>query len=375
LAIGSANTLPIATHTQKVNGMDRTELLKELAETPGVPGQEQAVRKVMQRHLEPLGELLSDNLGSVITRKAGTAAGPKIMLAGHMDEIGFMVTRISDDGYLKFHALGGWWEQVMLAQRVEVYTRNGPIIGVIGSKPPHILEASERTKVVDKEKMFIDIGAESRAEAEEWGIRPGDAIVPWGPFTPMRNPDLLMAKAWDNRFGCALVIETLRALQDQAHPNQVYGVGTVQEEVGLRGAATSTAVIEPDIGIAVDTGIAGDMPGVDPDKAAGKLGAGPVVLLVDGSMIGHTGLRNLVIDTAEAAEIPLQFDTMVRGGTDAGRMHIFGTGVPSIVIGIPVRYIHTHTAILHRRDFNQSVDLLVALIKRLDAETVATLKQ
>jgi putative aminopeptidase FrvX len=355
--------------------MDETlQLLKELAEAPGVPGQEEAVRQVMRRHLEPLGEVLTDNLGSVIGRKDGPAGGPKVMLAGHLDEIGFMVTRITDEGFLKFQTLGGWWEQVMLAQRVEVLTRKGPIIGVIGSKPPHILAPDERNKVADKKAMFIDIGAVSRAEAEAWGVRPGDAVVPVGPFAQMRNPELIMAKAWDNRFGCALAIEVLRRLKGQPHPNTVFAVGTVQEEVGLRGATTTTNVIQPDIGIALDTGIAGDMPGVSVDDAAGKLGGGPVVLLYDGSMIAHTGLRNLLIDVAEAENLPLQFDKMPGGGTDGGRMHIFGAGAPTIVLGVAVRYIHTHTAIMHRRDFDQAAQLLVALLQRLDGETVAKLK-
>jgi putative aminopeptidase FrvX len=350
-------------------------MLRELAEAPGVSGFEGATRDVMRRYLEPLGEVLTDNLGSVMGRKAGLEDGPKIMVAGHLDEIGFMVTRITDEGYLKFQTLGGWWEQVMLAQRVDVYTRHGPIIGLIGSKPPHILPPEERSKVVDKKQMFIDIGASSRAEAESWGVRPGDPVVPYGPFTTMRNPDLLMSKAWDNRFGCGLAIEMLRRLQGQSHPNVVYGVGTVQEEVGLRGATTTTNLIQPDIGIALDTGVAGDMPGVGPDDAAGKMGTGPVLLLYDGSMIPHVGLRNLVIDVAEAEQIPLQFDKMPGGGTDGGRIHVFGAGVPSVVIGVPVRYIHTNHAIMHRRDFDQAANLLVALMKRLDGETVARLKR
>ena len=355
--------------------MDETlQMLKDLAEAPGVPGQEGAVRQVMRRYLEPLGEVLTDNLGSIIGHKAGVEGGPRIMIAGHLDEIGFMVTRITDDGYLKFQTLGGWWEQVMLAQRVEIYTRQGPLVGVIGSKPPHILNPEERKKIVEKKAMFIDIGAASRAEAESWGVRPGDPVVPVGPFAQMRNPDLLMAKAWDNRFGCALAIETLRRLQNQPHPNSVYAVGTVQEEVGLRGATTTTNVIQPDIGIALDTGIAGDTPGISPDEASGKLGGGPTLLLYDGSMIAHTGLRDLVFEVAAAAQIPLQLDAMAGGGTDGGRIHIFGAGVPSVVIGIPVRYIHTHTAIMHRRDFDQAAQLMVALVQRLDAATVARLK-
>jgi endoglucanase len=190
----------------------------------------------------------------------------------------------------------------------------------------------------------------------------------------MHNEKFVMTKAWDNRFGCALAIEVLRRLKNDAHPNVVYGVGTVQEEVGLRGAVTSTNLIEPDIGFALDTGIAGDIPGVGPDEAAGKLGQGPVILIYDGSLIPHTGLRNLVLDVAEAEGIPIQFDRVAGGGTDAGRIHLAGAGVPSLAVGVAVRYIHSHAAILHRDDFDQAARLMTAVIKRLDQETVEQLK-
>jgi putative aminopeptidase FrvX len=350
-------------------------MMKELTDAPGVSGFEEPARAVMRRYLEPLGEILTDNLGSIAGRKVGKQGGPKIMLAGHLDEIGFMVTRITDDGYLKFQTLGGWWEQVMLAQRVEVYTRNGPVIGVIGSKPPHVLSPEERKRVYEKKDMFIDVGASSREEAASFGIRPGDPVIPVCPFTVMQNPKLLMAKAWDNRFGCALAIEVVRQLQNEQHENEVYAVGNVQEEVGLRGATTTSNLIQPDIGFAFDTGIAGDTPGVGPDEAESKLGKGPTILLYDGSLIPHVGLRDLVIDTAEAENIPIQFDKIAGGGTDAGRIHLNGIGVPSLVVGVPVRYIHSHASIMHRDDFDNAVKLMVAVVKRLDAETVAKLKR
>ena len=353
---------------------DTLKMMQELTEAPGISGFEEPVRRVMRRYMEPLSEILTDNLGSIVGRKVGQEGGPKILLAGHMDEIGFMVTRITDEGYLKFQTIGGWWDQVMLAQRVEIYTRQGPVIGVIGSKPPHILSSDERKKVYEKKDMFIDVGAFSREEAQSFGIRPGDPVVPVCPFTVMRNPKLLMTKAWDNRFGCALAIEVMRRLKGQPHPNVLYAVGNVQEEVGLRGATTTTNLIEPDIGFALDTGIAGDMPGVNPDQAQGKLGKGPVVLLYDSTMIPHVGLRDLVVDTAKAEGIPLQFDIMPGGGTDAGRMHIFSAGVPSLVVGVPVRYIHTDASIMHRDDFDSAARLLVAVVKRLDAEMVQQLK-
>jgi putative aminopeptidase FrvX len=368
------NDLPEYSEGSEAMTDETLQMLQELTDAPGVSGFEEPVRRVMRRHLEPLGDILTDNLGSIIGRKVGLAGGPRVVLAGHLDEIGFMVTRVTDEGYLKFQTLGGWWEQVMLAQRVEVYTRNGRFPGVIGSKPPHILTPEERNKVYDRKQMFIDIGAASKAEVEEWGIRPGDPVVPVCSFQPMHNPDLLLAKAWDNRFGCGLAIEVLRQLQSERHPNEVYAVGNVQEEVGLRGATTTTNLIAPDVAFAFDTGIAGDTPGIGPDEAAGKLGHGPVILLYDGSMIPHVGLRDLVIDTAREAGLPLQFDKMPGGGTDAGKMHVFGHGVPSLVIGVPVRYIHTNAAIMHRADFDLAVQLVVAVVKRLDADTVQQLK-
>lgn len=349
------------------------ELFRELTEAPGVPGFEEPVRAVLRRHLSPLGEILQDRLGSLVARKEGTHLQPRVMVAGHMDEIGFLVTRITDEGYLKFQTLGGWWSQVMLAQRVRVWTRQGPVLGVIGSKPPHLLEEEERKKPVDPKDMYIDVGATSREEAERFGIRPGDPVVPDSPFTVLHNPKLMVAKAWDNRFGCAAVVEILRALQDDPHPNTVYGVCSVQEEVGLRGAQTASHLVQPDVGIALDTGIAGDTPGVKPDEAQGKLGKGPVILLYDATMIPHVRLRDLVVDTAEQEGIPYQFDRVARGGTDAGRIHTFGVGVPSVVIGAPVRYIHSHNAVLHRDDFDHTVRLVTAVIRRLDAATLERL--
>ncbi|MGB9737815.1 MAG: peptidase M28 [Chloroflexus aggregans] len=351
------------------------QLFDDLIAAPGPSGYEGAVREVMRRYLEPISEIEIDYLGSIIAHRTGNPDGPRVALAAHLDEIGLLVTRITDDGFLKFQPLGGWWDHVLLGMRVEVIGRNGPIIGVIGAKPPHILSNDERSRLVDKKTIYIDIGATSRDEVVAWGVRPGDPVVPVGPLTPMRNPDLLMAKAIDNRVGCAIVVETLRRLVGVTHPNIVFGVGNVQEEVGLRGAATTTYTIQPDIGIAIDTAIAGDTPGVGPDDAMSRLGQGPALLLIDGSLIAHATLRHLVIDVAAEEGIPLQFDLMPGGGTDGGRMHIFGKGVPTVVIGPPARYIHSASAIVHRRDIEQTVQLLLALIQRLNSETVRQIRQ
>lgn len=350
------------------------QMLKELTDANGIPGNENEVRQVMRKMIEPYAnEVYTDRLGSLIAKKVGDANGPKIMIAGHLDEIGFMVTSIDDKGFLRFQTVGGWWEQVMLAQRVTVMTKNGNIPGVIGSKPPHILSPEARKKTVDKKDMFIDIGASSKEEALEFGVRPGDSIVPVCEFTVMKNEKLLMAKAWDNRIGCAIAVEVLRQLQNTSHPNIVYGVGTVQEEVGLRGARTSTHLIQPDIGFAVDVGIAGDTPGISEKEALAKIGHGPQIILYDASMISHKGLRDFVVRVAEEQQIPYQFDYVAGGGTDSGAIHLTANGVPALSITIPTRYIHTHAAILHRDDFENAVKLIVEVIKKLDHNAVKTI--
>src|SRR5699024_7509751 len=229
-------------------------------------------------------------------------------------------------------------------------------------------------KPVEIKDMFIDIGASSKEEAESFGVRPGDSVVPYFEFTQMNNEKMLLAKAWDNRIGCAIAIEVLNKLKDEPHPNIVYGVGTVQEEVGLRGARTSAHLIKPDIAFGVDVGIAGDTPGVSDKDADSKLGDGPQLVLYDASMISHKGLRELVVKTAEENDIPFQYTSMPGGGTDSGAIHLTADGVPSLSITIATRYIHSHAAMLHRDDFEHAVQLIVEVIKKLDKDTVASIR-
>ncbi|MFS0636357.1 M42 family metallopeptidase [Mesobacillus foraminis] len=344
-------------------------MLKDLTGARGIPGNEREVREVMTKYIAPYSdELTTDGLGSLIAKQGEN--GPKIMVAGHLDEVGFMVTNIDEKGFLRFQTVGGWWSQVMLAQRVTVVTRKGDVTGVIGSKPPHILSPEARKKPVEIKDMFIDIGAVSKEEAEEWGVRPGDMVVPYFEFTVMNNEKMLLAKAWDNRIGCAIAIDVMRQLKNEKHENIVYGVGTIQEEVGLRGARTSAQLIQPDIAFGVDVGIAGDTPGVSNKEAMGKMGDGPQIILYDASMVSHKGLREFVTDVADELKIPYQFDALPGGGTDSGAIHTSNRGVPSLSITIATRYIHSHAAMLHRDDYENAVKLIVEVIKRLDRETV-----
>lgn len=348
------------------------QLLKTLTEAHGVPGYEAEIRTVIRKYLEPLGELTQDKLGSLICRQPGD--GPKVMLAGHMDEIGFMIIHITKDGYLKFVQLGGWWDQVLLGHRVSIKTRHGDVTGVIGAKPTHVVTAEERNKVVPKRDMFIDIGATSLKEVEEAGVRIGDPVVPKAKFEVLAGSKTYLSKAFDDRMGCALVVEALQHYADNPHPNELFGVATVMEEVGLRGAVTSARAIEPDVAIILEADIAGDVPGIKPEQSRVKLGAGPSVLLYDSRMIPNLKLRDLVMDTADEEGIPLQVSSYaVVGSTDGAVIHLNGTGVPSIVLAVPARHIHSHGGIIHKDDYENGRRLVTALIKKLDQETVSGL--
>lgn len=356
--------------------MDERELLlKGLTEAVGVPGYEEQVRAVMRRYLQGIAEITQDQLGSFIAHLAGPEGSPRVMLAGHMDEIGFMVRHISDDGFLRFLPLGGWWEQVILGQRLQVITGQGRVLGVTGAKPPHLMDQEERGKMVQKKDMYLDVGASSKDEVAALGIRLGDPIVPVGDFTVMGNGKSYLAKAFDNRVGCALAVEALREMATSPRVNHLFGVGTVQEEVGIRGAKTAAHLIDPDVGIVLEVDIAGDVPGIKPEECAVKLGQGPSLLLYDARMIPNLRLRDLVIRTAEAEGIPLQFGAMSGGATDGAMIHLHASGVPCVVIGVPARHIHSHTSIIRREDYDNALTLLVALLKRLDSETVRGLTE
>lgn len=352
--------------------LDTTEkLLRDLTDANGVSGFEDGPRQVMKRYIKPhCNSVEFDRLGSLIARKRGTSDEPRVLIAGHLDEIGFMVKEVTKDGFIKFLPLGGWWGHVALGQRMRIITSRGIIIGVVGSRPPHILEPKEREKVLQIKDMFIDVGAQEKFNVErKLGVRVGDPIVPDSEFTVMGNPGLYMAKAFDNRASCAIVVDVLRKLKNFRHPNTIFGAGCVQEEVGLRGAQTVANQVAPDVAIICDVGIAQDVP-PGGYSAPEKLGGGPAVLVYDASMIPNIKLRDLVIKTAQRKNIPYHLTAMERGGTDGGRVHISNTGVPSIVIGAPIRYIHSHNGILARKDYDNTVKLVTEVVKRLDKKTV-----
>ncbi|MFT8322838.1 MAG: M42 family metallopeptidase [Bacillus sp. (in: firmicutes)] len=343
-------------------------LFRTLTELPGAAGNEHAVRKFMREQLSQYSdEIIQDKLGSIFGVKKGKSEDPTVMVAGHMDEVGFMITSITDNGMLRFQPLGGWWNQVLLAQRVQIMTEKGPIIGVIASIPPHLLDEEQRNKPMEIKNMLIDIGADDKEDALSIGIKPGQAILPICPFTPLANKKKIMAKAWDNRYGCGLAIELLKELQGIEVPNNLYSGATVQEEVGLRGAQTAANMIKPDIFYALDASPANDTSG---DKNQfGQLGKGALLRIYDRTMVTHKGIREFVLDTAETNNIAYQY-FVSPGGTDAGRVHISNEGVPSTVIGICSRYVHTSASIIHIDDYAAAKELVVNLVKSTDKTTV-----
>ncbi len=351
--------------------MDKTELVfKELTEASGISGFEDEVADLMASRLRGVAKISYDKLGSLVAEKRGKTDSPKVMIAAHMDEVGFMVKSVDKGGFIKFLPVGGWWGHVALSQRVMVRTRKGDFVGIIGSKAPHILKAEERKKVLDIADMYIDVGATEKFDVKKrLGVRPGDPIVPISEFTILGNKKTYAAKAWDDRIGVAAIIDALHKI-GKTHPNTVYGVGTVQEEVGLRGARTSSNMVDPDVAFAVDVTIAMDTPGSD--GAGENLGSGVGIMVFDASAIPSRRLRDFAIDVAEKNKIPFVLTALVRGGTDSGMIQFNRRGVPCLTFVVPTRYIHGHVGVIHRKDYESLVRLLTALVKRLDAKTVAS---
>jgi putative aminopeptidase FrvX len=351
---------------------DRTEaLLRELSEAPGPSGFEEPVRAIMVRELKPLGKLSYDGMGSVIAQN-GTS-GPKIILDAHMDELGAMVRRITPDGFITMQMLGGWLDMALPGQRWVILTSKGPVKAISGIRDIHVTPADERTRPFNRDNLYLDVGAKSAADAASLDIAPGDPIAPDVGFEELAN-GRYAGKAWDDRVGCAVAIEVLRRLAAEGHPNILFVAATTQEEIGLRGAHTAAAVIHPDIGLTIEGGMAGDQPATHPDETNGRLGGGPDVFIYDASALPNRKLVAFLKTTAHDVNVPVQLDLVTGYGDDSAEIQKSDTGAPTVNIGVPVRYMHVHNGIMDRADFDATVKLLVAMIKRLDDAEVAKIR-
>jgi len=343
--------------------MKLIDVLEKLSNACGVAGREEEVRALMKELLKPnVDEIREDKLGNVIGIKKGKKDAPTVMLAAHMDEIGLMVKNITKEGFLQFAEIGGIDDRILIAQKVLVHTDKGPLTGMIGSKPPHILKEEEKKKVIEAEELFIDVGASDKEDAQKMGVRVGDPVSFDVKFAQV-GKDAVLGKAFDDRVGCAALIEIMRKLPKV--DCTLHAVGTVQEEVGLRGATIAAFQLYPDVGIALDVTVAGDIPGVKEVEAPVKMRKGPALTVADAGLITHPKVLRLFIDSAEENKIPYQLETGLRGTTDAARIALTKEGVPSGVISIPTRYIHSPASIVSLEDLENSVKLAVAAVKNV----------
>lgn len=356
------------------------KFLEELTNSFGPAGFEREPTRIVRDYVKKYSDGMStDRLGSLLFTKKGSSDKPTILIPGHVDEVGFIVSSVNKLGYLTFNPLGGWFDQVLLGQRVKIRTAKGEVPGIIAAKPPHLLPQEERSKVVTKDKMFIDIGASNEEEAKAMGVRIGNPVMPDSMFSTMTkrvfrdgkrkgSDTIAIGKAFDDRIGTFVAAEVVRRLKEKKipHPNTVIGAATTQEEVGLRGARTAAFVVKPDVCLTVEVDIAGDVPGIEANEAPSKMGLGPSISTFDATMIPNQGLLEMVVSTAEKAKIPHQLSQIARGGTDAGIIHISNAGCPSLVIGVPTRHIHAHAGMLSLTDAENAVKLIVEVVKKLD---------
>jgi len=337
------------------------DLLKKLSETHGASGYEEPVAKIMVEELSKYSDSVEiDKIGNVIARKG--SGDPKIMIAAHMDEIGFVVQHIDSKGFIWFILIGGFYDPTIFNSRVLIHTKKGDVQGVVGSKPPHLMEEEEKSKPIKWKELFIDVGADSKDEAEKLGISVGDSITFDQEFR-MLDKDTVTGKSMDNRAGCLMLIELMRRLNNPRA--SVYAVATVQEEVGLKGARVAASKIKPDYGIVLDVAFA-DQPGTKEREITTALGKGPIITYIEASgrgLMADPKLCKKIIDVATQHNIPLQTEVTYGGMTDGAIMYITGEGIPCISIGIPTRYMHSPVEVIDIDDVSNGVELLLRFIE------------
>lgn len=336
-------------------------LLEKLSNARGVSGDEREVREILIDAIKShVTEYRVDTVGNLITHKKAKSARKsaiKVMVAAHMDEVGLMIVHHDSNGHLRFAKVGTIDDRVLLSKTVLIGKDKIP--GVIGVKPVHLLKAKERDQVIDSESMTIDIGAKSKEEAQS-AVKLGDYVTFATEFGEMGD-GLVKGKALDDRVGCAELVEVLK----RDYPFDLYGVFTVQEEVGARGARVAAFSIEPDFAFVLESTTCDDSPKTKDLPTVTKLNAGPAITIADNSMIADKRLVKLLIETAKENRIPYQFKQTMNGGTDAGRIHLTKAGVPSAVVSVPTRYFHSPVALLSLQDFQNTVTLMTKALPKL----------
>ncbi len=345
--------------------MNSKELLKDLTLLSGVSGDEKAISQYMKEQIGYEVPFVKDNLGSIAFELRGQSDKPRILLVGHMDEIGFMVHSVTKNGLLRIVNLGGWDPRTLMSSPVEVINHKGEkFLGLIGSVPVHHLK--DATGKLTLDDMYVDLGAESDEEIKNvFEIRKGDFIVPVPQYHYNEKKDIMVSKAFDDRAGVALAIEAAQYFKENAHPNTIYCAGSVQEEVGTRGAQTIANLVKPDLAIVLEGAPGDDFPG-NRDEIQCGMGKGVQMRVVDPTMVTNPALKNFVMDICEAHNIPCQIAVRKSGGTDAGKIHVSNIGVPSVVLAVPVRYAHSHNGMMKMSDYQSALDLVIKMIEKID---------
>jgi len=336
------------------------DLLKKLTDAAGIPGYEAPVRRVVSEALaEHVDSIDTDALGNLVAHKVGD--GPVVLVAGHMDEIGFFVSHIEEEtGFLRINPAGGFDPVTLVAQRVDVHTSGGTLVGCIGRKPTHVLRDEERKKPVELRDLFVDVGLSADVVKER--IRIGDTVTMRQSF--LEFGDLISAKALDDRAGVYVGIEAIKRAKNTAC--DLYFAGTTQEEVGLRGARVAGFATHPQIAIALDATVAADMPGVPAQDQVTRLGKGVAIKIRDSASISHPALVRWMCQLADERGIPYQMEILPRGGTDAGAMQMAHEGAAVITLSIPTRYVHSVVETVHPQDVEAAIDLLAAFLETAD---------
>jgi endoglucanase len=348
-------------------------LLKELSEVHAIGGYERFVSRIVKKHVENFVDDISyDNSGSMICLKKGKKDGPNIMLSAHMDEVGFMVRHIDENGFVYLLPIGGWWGLVMPAQEMVVTTiSEQEYIGVVGCRAPHGMPEKEKSKVIEPMDLYLDLGVSSKEEVLSLGIEIGDMVTPNTKFRVMNNPDYLMGKAWDDRICVAVCTEIIQNLKEINHDANIYFVASTQEEVGIRGARTATHVIKPDLAIALDVTTSQDTP---LDSGSMALGNGVVLSFLDSLTMAHRGVYKEMKFLSDQLNLDINYDFMTEGGTDACNIHKAMTGIPTMTLSLPTRYMHSSRLLIHRKDYYQTVQLLTEFCSTMTQEKLLSIK-
>ncbi len=340
---------------------DIKSLLEKLSNAHGISGREGNVQQIVMDEIKPyVDDVRVDALGNVIATKRGER--PSIMIAAHADEIGLMVKLVDEKGFLHFIHIGGWYDPTLLNQRVIVHAKSGPVCGVVGSKPPHVMKDEERKKLIEARDMFIDVGCQSQKEAEDLGIMPGTPVSIDRNFAPLQG-DRVTGKAFDNRAGIVAMIEAMKRTKSKS---TIYAVATVQEEIGLKGAKVCTYCLNPDIALATDVTIPGDHPGINKKDAPIEMGKGPVIVIADASgrgLMAAPAIVDWLVGTAKEFDIQVQLEASDGGTTDATAIYLTKEGIPTGVLSVATRYIHSPVEVLSLGDIEKSAELMARALE------------